>query len=124
MKNIGYHTRMANNNLQKVCAGSFGGELSLETVNRLVKSHFDVIVKTSGRPVFVDKQGREVSLYISVDPEVTTKGAAVMKAWREARKKAEAEACQRDEELKSELDSLMDGLSNEEIIKRLKGWQQ
>ena len=70
-KNIGYHTRLINNNASKVCGGSFGGALDLETANRLVNTHFNVIVKTSGTPVFVDREGREVSLYMSVDPSLT-----------------------------------------------------
>lgn len=84
MKNIGYHTRLHLNNTIKVCGGSFGGTLDIETANRLVNAHFSVTVKNSGRPVFVDREGREVALYISVDPETTDKGKVAMKAHHQA----------------------------------------
>lgn len=84
LKNIGYHTRLDGKNSVKVTGGSFGGSLDVETANRLVRSHFTVIVKPSGRPVFVDRGGREVSLYISVDPEITDKGIEAMSAYRKA----------------------------------------
>ena len=85
-----------------------------------MKSHFTVTVKPSGHAVFVDREGREVSLYLSVDAELTTKGMEAKKAWlTEKRLKEEAE--ERLEELQQEeLDSLMSGLSHEEIIRRLK----
>ena len=93
MKNIGYHTRLHLNNSVKVVGGSFGGSLDIETANRLVNAHFTVIVKPSGRPVFVDREGREVSLYISVDPEATEKGKEAVKVYcreRDARDRLNA----------------------------------
>jgi len=73
-KSIGYHTRLANNSAIKVCWGSFGGSLDLETANRLVKAHFTVVAKPTGTLVFVDREGREVSLFITVDPARTEAG--------------------------------------------------
>ena len=73
-KNIGYHTRLISDNTVKVVGGSFGGRFDIETANRLVKSHFSVAVKQSGRAVFVDKRGREVSLYFTVDAGETDAG--------------------------------------------------
>lgn len=121
MKSIGYHTRLDNNNTIKVVGGSFGGAIDMATVNRLVSSHFTVVVKNSGRPVFVDKQGREVSLYLNVDAGSTEKGARVLKEWRAERaKQLEDEECQAERN-QEEIDQLMEGLSHEEIIRRLRG---
>lgn len=120
MKNIGYHTRLDNNNTIKVVGGSFGGSIDMETVNRLVMSHFTVVVKNSGRPIFVDKQGREVSLYLNVDAGSTEKGAEALKAWRvELAKRLEEEEDQAERN-QEEIDHLMEGLSHEEIVRRLR----
>lgn len=118
-KNIGYHTRLINNNASKVCGGSFGGALDLETANRLVNTHFNVIVKTSGTPVFVDREGREVSLYMSVDPSLTIKGAEALRLWRAEKHRQYEEDEQRREAQQEELDSAMSGLTHDEIIRRL-----
>lgn len=97
-KNIGYHPRLDSDNRVKVVGGSFGGTIDMETVERLVKAHFTVIVKPSGRPVFVDKQGREVSLYISVDPAGTEAGrVALLDYWAERNRLEEAEREERAE---------------------------
>lgn len=118
-KNIGYHTRLYSDHAVKVCGGTFGGDIDHETVNRLVNT-FSVIVKPSGTPVLVDKQGREVRLYLSVDVSKTDKGIEALKAWRIQR---EAER-QRQEELEEkqaqEIEEAMEGLSHEEILAKLK----
>ena len=118
IKNIGYHTRLLIDQT-KVCGGSFGGSLDLETANRLVNRFFNVIVKPSGHPVFVDREGREVRLYFSVDPDMTTKGEAAVKAWRVEKNRQEEEDEQRRAEQQEEIDSAMSGLTHEEIIRRL-----
>lgn len=122
--NIGYHTRLRDNNQVKVVGGSFGGTLDLETANRLVRSHFTVTVKASGTPVFVDREGREVHLYISVDPGMTDKGKEAIKAWREERARQEREEEALREQQEAELDAAMAGLKHEEIIRRLKGGEE
>lgn len=116
-KNIGYHTRSFANNTVKLTGGSFGGSLDIETANRLVKAMFTVTVKNSGRAVFVDRQGREVSLYISVDPESTEAGKLALmedRKVREQRQEVEAEKMARVQEL-------IDGMSADELLKRLDG---
>lgn len=118
--NIGYHTRLWRDNTVKVCGGSFGGEFSLETANRLVKSHFTVTVKATGTPVFVDKQGREVSLYMSVDARATEAGKIAMAAYYKAEQEREAQERRDRDAFQANLDEAMSGLSNEEIIRRLK----
>ena len=62
-KSISYHTRQVGTD-RKVVGGSFGGNIDTETVDRLVNAHFTVKVKPSGHAVFVDKQEREVGLYL------------------------------------------------------------
>jgi hypothetical protein len=119
-KNIGYHTRLYADNTVKVVGGSFGGSIDPDTVARLVKSHFTVVVKPSGTCVFVDKQGREVNLYLSVDARETDAGKAALKA-HHAQQRALWDKAQADEQQASEeIENLMDGLSHEEIVRRLK----
>lgn len=113
-KNIGYHTRLYSDNTVKVVGGSFGGSIDQETVERLTRL-FDVIVKPSGTPVFVDSQGREVRLYLSVDAIETIKGKEALK---EHTKKLEA--LQKEEDEKEEqIETLLASMSNEEILARL-----
>jgi NAD/NADP transhydrogenase alpha subunit len=119
-KSIGYHTRLANNNTVKVVGGSFGGSIDMETVNRLMAHHFTVTVKDSGRAVFVDKEGREVQLYLTVDAELTEKGKTAMQAWRvKQAAKAERDQVQAEKEA-AEVSQAMEGLSHDEIMDRLR----
>lgn len=116
-KSIGYHTRLDSQNTIKVTGGSFGGDIDLETVERLVKAHFTVVIKNSGRAVFVDREGREVSLYITIDPCKTTAG---VEARREYDKKRMLER-QAEEEKEEEIQTLLEGMTLEEAIRRLRG---
>jgi hypothetical protein len=115
-KNIGYHTRQHGNNTIKVCGGSFGGQLDMETVNRLTQL-FSVEVLPSGTPVFVDRLGRRVSLYVTIDPGSTEKGKTALAVERLRR-----EALQAIENAKAQqIEDLMSCLSTDEIIARLRG---
>lgn len=116
-KNIGYHTRRIEDG-SKVTGGSFGGSINVESVNRLVNAHFEVVVQPSGRPVFVDKQGQQVSLYLSVDPRCTEKGLAALKAFHKERAVLDK---QREEERRREIEELLADLPYEEALRRLKG---
>lgn len=116
-KSIGYHTRKSGQDSVKLTGGSFGGAVDMETVNRLVKSHFTVKVKNSGHAVFVDREGREVSVYITVDASSTDAGKAALVEYRkevEARQVVEQEKERRVQEL-------IDSMSSDEVIKRLEG---
>ncbi|UTC28513.1 hypothetical protein GURKE_05110 [Brevundimonas phage vB_BpoS-Gurke] len=116
-KNIGYHTRLRKNHTVKAAGGCFGGDFGMETANRLVKHHFTVTMTPSGRPVFVDRQGREVTLYMTVDPETTEAGKAAMADYR----RAQAAAQKVEDEKARRVEELMDTMSNDEIIQRLGG---
>ena len=117
----GYHTRLRSNNTVKVVGGIFGGSLDLETANRLVNAHFTVKVLPSGFPTFVDKEGREVSLYMSVHPEATDKGKLALDVWRREQAAKERESEKREAEERSLVEDLMENLTHEEIVRRLKG---
>lgn len=104
--NIGYHTRLYSDHRVKVCGGSFGGAINAETVERIVSAMFTVTVKPSGTAVFVDKQGREVRLYLSVDPDTTEAGKQAMKAYWQERHRRDAIAEAERQELMDQLDSL------------------
>lgn len=113
-KSIGYHTRSKANNNIKLTGGSFGGSIDLETVERLVKSHFTIEILPSGSLTFVDREGRQVSLYLSIDPTMTEAGKRILAEDAEKRRIAART-------LDDRLDALLDGLSTEEAIKRLEG---
>lgn len=119
-ENIGYHTRLYENSNVKVTGGSFGGRIDMETVNRLTR-FFDVVVKPSGTPVFVDKEGREVWLYLTVDPRTTEKGQQALAAWSKERERLQREEAERIEQQESELSDLVAKLGHDEVLRRLKG---
>ena len=117
MGNIGYHTREHLNHTRKVSGGCFGGGFDLETVNRLVKAHYKVVVSQSGRLVFVDRHGVKVSLYVTVDPIWTDAGKA---AQAEHNAQMAKELARRHAE-ESELNEILDGMSTQEALRLLKG---
>jgi hypothetical protein len=80
--NIGYHTRLWTNN-EKIAGGSFGGQIDMDTVERLTKAFFTVEVLNGGTPVFVDRNGRVVRLYLSCGS-----GATSRNAWSRKRRSA------------------------------------
>ena len=104
-KNIGYHTRLYSDNTVKVVGGSFGGRIDMETVERLTRL-FTVIVKPSGTAVFVDKNGREVRLYLSVDPDTTEIGKQALKDYRLEKERRDNEEREEREELMSQIDDM------------------
>jgi hypothetical protein len=76
-----------------------------------------VIVKPSGVPVFVDKSGREVTLYVKVDASSTTKGRAALESFVIERQMRAVKI----EEQDRAIEKLLDTMSNEEILARLQG---
>ena len=119
-KNIDYQTRLYTDPNIKCVAGSFGGGIDIETVNRLVNNNFDVVIKPSGFPVFVDRKGREVYLYLTVSPSITEKGKKVIEEWTAAERKREKELEKQQEQMREEIDSLIDSMGYDEAIKKLK----
>lgn len=113
--NIGYHTRKNGQDSVKITGGTFGGAVDMDTVNRLVKSQFTVTITPSGRPVFVDKKGNQVSVYITVDPADTDAGKVALAADLKRREELQ----KTEDEKESQIQELMAGLSNDEIIRRL-----
>lgn len=116
---IGFQTRLVQDG-KLVTAGTFGGNLSIGTANRLVKGHnFTVVVKPSGTPVFVDRAGREVRLFFRIRPEDTEVGKCALMLWRDEQRKLAREKEEREEEERDELERLLEGLSHEEAVRRL-----
>lgn len=116
-KSIGYHTRLNLNNSVKVVGGSFGGDISLDTANRLLSGHaYTVVIKPSGTPVFVDKEGNQVSLYFTIDPASTEIGKKALQEYS----KNQAIQRQLEEEKQAEIDHLLSSMSNDEILNLLK----
>lgn len=111
-KSIGYHTRSRENANVKLTGGSFGGALDTETVERLTKAHFTIKMLPSGSLTFIDKEGRSVWLYVSIDPSMTEAGKRLL-ADDAAKRQADARR------LEDRLNELLDGMTAEEAIKRL-----
>lgn len=120
--NIGFHTRLRSDPTQKVIGGSFGGDIDWTTVERFVKARqYDVRILPSGSATFVDRQGRDVCLYFTIDADRTERGKEVRRIWRMDQRRLEEQRELDEQRRKDELDQAMEGLSHEEIIKRLKG---
>lgn len=115
-KSICFHTRLDGNNTVKLTGGTFTGSFDMDTVNRLVSSNFTVQVGQSGRSVFVDKQGRKVTVYVSVDPTETEAGKLAISADRQRRAALQV----LEDEKSAEIEGLMSGMSHDEILKRLR----
>jgi hypothetical protein len=118
-KSICYHVRLSGQNSTLLASGSFGGDISQDTVERLAKSHFTVKVLNSGRAVFADKAGKEVSLYLHVNPETTTIGKEAIRADRVRRAEIAKAQDDLDESQESGIKELMSSLSHDEIVRRL-----
>lgn len=116
MKSIGWITRDSNNDNVRLGGGSFGGSIDMETVERLIKAHFTLQMRPSGSPTFVDREGRHVRLYLSIDPRMTDEGQRLIE--RDAIERRSAASAMEDR-----LSDLLEGLSIEEAIKRLEGKQ-
>lgn len=113
--NIVYHTRKTGD--IKVTGGSFSGSFDWQTVNRLVTSQFDVVIKPSGSASFVDKEGREVSLYVTVDPLKTVKGIDA----RRVKNEQLAVERRKEEAKEREVNELIASMTNDELLERLRG---
>lgn len=119
--NIGYQTRLDGADSTLLSSGSFGGSIDQSTVDRLVNNNFDVKVLNSGRPVLVDRQGRRVRLYLSVDPLRTEKGKAAYHWWLEHERTRRAAEADREEKLREELDAMVDQIGLATVLAKLKG---
>ena len=104
MPSISYHTRLDSDHRVKVTGGSRQGTYDQETVECLA-SEFTAVVKPSGRVVFVDSEGREVSLYIRIAPEDTKVGKVTLATHREQQRLKEVEQIAKTRRLQSLLDS-------------------
>lgn len=119
-KSICFHTRLQGTD-QKTTGGTFGGSIDQETVERLAKAWFTVEVSSTGRPVFIDRQGRKVSAYIYIDPADTEVGKKALVEWRAEKAVKQRDLEKQEAAQQAELDDLMDGMTHEEIVRRLRG---
>lgn len=76
---------------------------------------FDVVIKPSGAGVFVDKEGREVSLYFHVDPLKTVKGIDARRLDNERR----SQLAKIDEAKERRVNELIANMSTDELLERL-----
>ena len=115
---IHYRTRLVDDDTMSATsvwefASSFGGAIDAETVERLVDRHFKVKITDKGAVYFEDRNGKIVHLYIRVSPARVKQGVQLAKAWR-------AEQRAKEELMQQEIDMLMDGMTQEEILDRLR----
>ena len=94
-------------------ASSFGGAVDADTIERLVDRHFKVKITDKGAVYFEDRNGKIVHLYIRVNPAHVKQGVQLAKAWR-------TEQRAKEELMQQEIDMLMDGMTQEEILDRLR----
>lgn len=92
----------------------------METVNRLVNNNFTVSIRPSGSPVFADKEGRNVNLYLYIDPDETEKGKTTRLSYELAKEQERERQCELEKHQQEEIENLTASLSHEEIIRRLK----
>ena len=115
---IHYCTRLVDADLMSAtsvweASSLFRGAIDAETVERLVDHHFKVKITDKGVVYFEDRNGKIVRLYIRVKPAHVKQGVQLAKAWR-------AEQRAKKEQLQQEIDMLMDGMTQEEILDRLR----
>lgn len=120
-KSIGYHTRSYLDTTKKLTGGSFGGEHDAETIQRLARNLFTCRVTPSGSVVFVDREGRDVWLYVTVDAAKTDMGREALAADRKQREEADRQA----QDTRAQLLDTLDGMTNDELAdllaRRLEG---
>lgn len=96
-------------------SGAFPGPLSVDTLNKLVSTHFSATVRPGGLPCFADNSGKEIRLYVTVDAALTDCGQEALRRYY-----AERRAREREESLKEErIKTLMDSMTTDEILRRL-----
>ena len=118
IENIVYHTRLYATG-EKVVGGSFSGSLDFDTVNRLVNSHFNVIIKTSGNPTFVDKDLREVNLYFNILPNMSEKGKTAIAKYNYDIRLREDKRKEKEDNRKEKIENLINNMSDDELLDRL-----
>lgn len=92
MKTNCYHTRDSKG--IKLTGGMLHAENHDEAAERATLG-LEVKISRSGRPMFCNKQGREVSLYLSVHPEHTAKGQKAIVEYRAERDRRYQEEAQK-----------------------------
>ena len=96
--NIGWHMRKRSDG-SKIAAGSFGGDISMETANRFAKAYLDVEILPSGHAVFIDKKtGEMVNLYFNIDASKTDKGKEALDNYWQKQQEEEKRREERIEE--------------------------
>jgi hypothetical protein len=103
-----------------LASGSFHGEVNPDTIEMMV-NRYDAEVTNSGDVHFVNRRGDKISLYIHVYPKNTKKGQNAYKSWRVEEEKGLAAEYAKIEKEKEAIEEAMRGLSNEEILVRLRG---
>lgn len=100
----------------------FGGTVHAAGWGDAVESSthgLEVKISPSGRSIWVDKQGREVDLYLCLSPELTVRGRELLQVARKERAEREAEEQARVTALEEHLSALLDSMTPEQAIERL-----
>ena len=103
---------------RRIVGGTLGSDMDLNAAAMRLVAELDVAVLPSGRVSFM-RNGAPVYAYLSVSPEDTEKARAAIAADRQ---RCAAEAAARLAK-QAELDDLLDALTVDEAIARLKGEQ-
>lgn len=120
-KTFCYHTRLSNNNTVKLQGGMLHASGIEDAYERVAAMYTIQVSKTSisGTPEFIDKEGRKISIYLSVHAEHTDTHKEEITRQRkiiaEERDRIDAE----NNALESKLASLLDNLSTVKAIELL-----
>lgn len=120
MKPTCYHLRRVSDG-QKLVGGTVPRSCStLDQSAEWLANHAQVAVSGSGQVNFL-YGGTYVRAYLSVDPAETVQGQEALTQWRIDKRNREDAEAERNADFEREIEDLMDGLSYEEIVSRLRG---
>ena len=120
MKPTSYHLRRVSSG-QKIVGGTISASLtSLDSAAEWLAERSQVVISPSGIAQFT-YGGTPVLVYLSVDPAETAQGKEALRQWRIDKRNREDAEAERNADFEREIEDLMDGLSQEEIVRRLRG---
>lgn len=121
MKATCYHARLAENNTVKTVGGTITAETLDQAAEQICagKRGFTLRAKSGGRVTFVDSRGREVRVYLSIDPVVSPQGRAALAEFNAAEEKRRREVIAQEKEKQSKLEALIDSIGIDAAISKL-----
>jgi hypothetical protein len=117
MNSFCYHTRCYRSG-SKLSGGTIHADNYQDAIEKISRM-FQVAMTPTGNLYYIDKQNRDVYLYISIHPEYTINGIEQVKSIRAERTKRQQIAYTEEERKRVQLESILDGISIDEAIEKL-----